>query len=238
MPIAIRRAVPQDAQAIVELLAVAFQEEANPAHIQSLIEEGEHLTFVAEDEGIVGFIDGFYTLGLWDLMRLELDLLAVHPEHSGKGIGKALIQKFTESQEKAAFIRALVAVDNTPMHHAMRAMGYKQNDEFSFGLYIASEGEAFPSTRRANLIPVKTFTYTGIWLEGSINRETIKAAHYMREYLGYEIVGTLCPVAYIDLVETGFRFVKNFHWWNFQLISDEEINAKKDDWFLKFGYRR
>jgi GNAT superfamily N-acetyltransferase len=264
MPIRIRRALPQDAQAIVGLIAAAFHEEANPAHIQSLIEAGEHLTFVAEDEQILGFIDGFYTPWKWNLRRLELDLIAVHPDYSGKGIGKALIQKFTESQDNAAFIRALVAVNNTAMQHAMKATAYKQHWNTS-SLYTANEGIASPQEADSGLIPVKTFTYTGIWLEGRLSKESIEAAHFLRQKLGYEIVGKVVddalaskktheilhateetiPIseAYLKdlfsqsqiLLDEGFQFVKQFYWWNYEILSKEEFYAHLKRWEEEHG---
>lgn len=264
MPIAIRRAVPQDAQAIVDLIAAAFHEEANAAHIQALIEEGEHLTFVAEDEKVVGFIDGFYTIGKWDLRRLELDLLAVHPEYSGKGIGKALIRKFTESQENASSIRVLVATDNTAMQHAMQATGYKQHWNTA-SLYIADTGTASIQMSDEGLIPVKTLTYTGIWMEGTVSKESIEAAHYLRQALAYDLVGKVLddvfdkaktlenlsdiedtvPIldTYIDslasekqiLIDEGFKFVKQFHWWHYEILSKEQLISYLKHWAEEHG---
>jgi ribosomal protein S18 acetylase RimI-like enzyme len=222
MPIRIRRALPQDAQAIVELIAASFHEEANPAHIQALIEGGEHLTFVAEGENVVGFIDGFYTDMPHMRQCMELDLLAVHPEHSGKGIGKTLINAFGEASEHAQKIRALVAITNIPMHHAMQNTGY-QLQEQAMSLYIASEGKAESNSQYTlQLIAVKTFTYTGIWLEGKVTKDTIKAAHARRELLGLDVVGTVIPSDAQRTIKTlqasGFEFIKEFQWWEKELF--------------------
>lgn len=222
MPITIRRALPQDAQAIAELIAAAFHEEANPTHIQSLIEGGEHLTFVAEDEQIVGFIDGFYTYMPHKIRRMELDLLAVHPEHSGKGIGKALINTFGESNEHAQKIRVLVAVTNIPMQRAMQNTGY-QLQEPAMSLYVASEGKAEAHTHEARwLIDIKTFTYTGIWIEGNISKEIIEAAHARRELRRLEVVGAVIPSDAHRQIKTlqasGFKSTKEFQWWEKELF--------------------
>jgi GNAT superfamily N-acetyltransferase len=260
MPITIRRALPQDAQAIAGLIAASFQEEANPAHIQALIEEAEHLTFVAEDEEILGLIDGFYTPWKWELRRLELDLLAVHPEHSGKGIGKALIRKFTESQENAALIRALVAVNNKAMQHAMTATDYKQRWNTS-SLYIATDGNGSQQDTEDDLIPVKTFTYTGVWIDSIANQENIEAAQFLRQNLGYDIVGRVAddilnsekafdtgdtiPISEELLsqlmsetqllLDEGFRFVKQFHWWTYEILSKEKLIDYLKHWEEEHG---
>jgi GNAT superfamily N-acetyltransferase len=260
MPITIRRALPQDAHAIAGLIAASFQEEANASHIQALIEEGEHLTFVAEDGQILGFIDGFYTPWKWDLRRLELDLLAVHPEASGKGIGKALIQKFTESQENAALIRALVAVDNTPMQHAMAATDYKQRWNKS-SLYISSAGKGSQQDVENDLIPVKTFTYTGVWIDSIASKESIEAAHFLRQNLGYGMVGRVADdilnsekafdtgdtIPILEellsqlmsesqvLLDEGFQFVKQFHWWAYEILSKEKMTEYLKQWEEEHG---
>jgi GNAT superfamily N-acetyltransferase len=230
MPVSIRRAVPQDAQAIVDIIAAAFHEEANPTHIQAGIEankhgtcEGEHLTFVAEDEKVVGFIDGFYTLSQTRTCRLELDLLAVHPEHSGKGIGKALINIFGEAIEDARLIRALVAVSNTPMHQAMRNTGYQMREQ-AMSLFISSEGKTTTGHHQAHLIAVETFTYRGIWLEGIISKEAITTAHFVRESLNMDVVGAVVPSDAHSTIEilqaSGFEFIKEFQWWEKRIITD------------------
>jgi GNAT superfamily N-acetyltransferase len=260
MPITIRRAIPKDAQAIVEIIAASFNQEANAAHIRALIEEGEHLTFVAEDGNVLGFIDGFYTPWKWDLRRLELDLLAVHPDYSGNGFGKALIRKFTESQENAALIRALVAVDNTAMQHAMNATDYKQRWNTS-SLYVSSEGDGSQQEVENDLIPVKTFTYTGVWIDGIANKESIEAAHFLRQNLAYEIVGRVAddilnsekafdtgdtiPISEDllsqlmsetqILLDGGFQFVKQYHWWTYEILSKEQMVEYLKQWEEEHG---
>lgn len=217
MLILVRAAMPQDAQTIAEIIRLAFHEEANSEQIQRLIDSESHHSYVAASDKVVGFVDGFSTLAPDGKKRLELDLIAVHPDFSGQGIGKQLIQVFSENVLNVDMIRALVAVNNNPMHRAMKATGYQLNPQVH-ALYIAScAGEKVENPPKIHLIPVETFTYCGIWLEGEISTEAILAAQYQCQKLAYDIVGAVVPTENAQAVETlndaNFEYIKDFQWW-------------------------
>lgn len=217
MPISLRPAIPQDAQAIAKIIDLAFHEEANSAQIQKLIVNNKHHTLIAASNKVLGFIDGFITITQDGTKRLELDLLAIHPDFTGQGIGKQLIGTFTENIQDVDLIRALVAVNNIPMHHAMTATGY-QLDQQTRALYISSDSaEKTEKPAEAHLIPVETFTYSGIWVEGEISKDAIAAAQYQRQKFSFDVVGAVISNANseaIQLVQSaGFEYVKGFQWW-------------------------
>jgi ribosomal protein S18 acetylase RimI-like enzyme len=220
MPISLGLAIPQDAQAISQIIELAFHEQASFEQIQQLIIDGNHCTWVAEtveSKEIVGFVDSFMTIAQDGTRRLELDLIAVHPDFAGQGIGKQLIQVFTENIQAADIIRALVAVNNTAMQRVMTTTGY-QLEAQSQSLYISSESSKEASeTVETHLIAVETFTYSGIWLEGEITLEAIHAAQYQRQKFDFDIVGAVISNANIEAIQliqsAGFEHVKDFQWW-------------------------
>jgi ribosomal protein S18 acetylase RimI-like enzyme len=220
MPISLGLAIPQDAQAISQIIELAFHEQASFEQIQQLIIDGNHCTWVAEtveSKEIVGFVDGFMTIAQEGTRRFELDLIAVHPDFAGQGIGKQLIHTFSENVIDADIIRTLVAVNNTAMQRAMTATGYQLETQVH-SLYISSNSDE--KTNRAtesHLIPVETFTYSGIWLEGEITKEAIQAAQYQRQKCGSDVIGAVISTENtkaIELVQsTGFEYIKDFQWW-------------------------
>jgi len=217
MPILLRAAIPQDAQAIAEIIEIAFHEEANSGQIQRLIASKTHFSYLAEIEKPLGFIDGFLTITQDGTKRLELDLLAVHPDFMGRGIGKQLIRSFSEHIADADLIRTLVAVDNSPMHHAMMATGYQLIPQVH-ALYVSSENsEKAESPQEAHLIPVETFTYSGIWMEGKMSKEAIQSAQYQRGKRGFDVVGAVISnenkQAIAAVQQADFDYIKNYQWW-------------------------
>lgn len=215
--ILVRAAIPQDAQAIAKIIKITHYEEANPQQIERLITQGNHFTWVAVADDIVGFVDGFITVSQNGITRGEIDLISVHSEYSGQSIGKQLIRTFSENVQNIDIIRALVAVDNTPMHRAIGVIDYQLNPQTQ-SLYIASEnGENIVSPLESYLIPVETFTYSGIWLEGEISKEAIQSAQFQRKKRGYDVVGAVIPTQNAEAIKTvqnaGFEHVKDFQWW-------------------------
>jgi GNAT superfamily N-acetyltransferase len=209
--------MPQNAQAIADIVQLAFHEQANPVHIQRLIASGEHQTWVAVADKVVGFVDGFLTIAQDGTKRLELDLLGVHPDFTAQGIGKQLINAFSENVGSADIIRALVAVNNKPMQHAMLATGYQLEPQEQALYLVSDNAEKTQRSPATHLILVETFTYSGIWLEGEITIESIKAAQYQGQKQGVGVVGVVIPTENSKTVQVlqsaGFEHVKDFQWW-------------------------
>jgi len=226
MVLKIRAASSQDALNIAEIIELTFDEKAHPSHITRVLKEDEHLTLVAQadTEAVAGFIDGFLTLARDGIYRWELDLLAVHPMYRKRGIGQQLIQKFTESGSESGAVqaRALVAVDNQAMSHAMRRTGYvAQADICELWTASASVTKNMNSPQNAYLIPVTTLTYRGLWIETTVTPAAVQTALYARTQHNLDLVGTVVPAnnqAEIRLMQiAGFQKVGSYQWWLRQL---------------------
>lgn len=228
MPITIRPAIVQDAPSIAEIIKLAFGEDASSQQIQTCIEQKSFWTYVSVSDNIVtGFVFGFMTTSIDGKQRRELDLLAVHPDYQGQGIGKKLIEHFTEDKTEADCIRALIAVGNTRMEKALTRLGYSTDNQVC-GLYISSQSipkidvEACYSTPEksasidSHLIPVVTMTYNGIWLEGKITKQAIEATLGSKKQEN-DIVGAVVPIsaesANNALKLANFDFIKQYRRW-------------------------
>lgn len=218
----IRKVTPLDATAIARIITEVFEDSVHSETIQKLIEETDRTTFVADDNGlVVGFVDGFVTHSQTNVTRAELDLLAVLPRYRGQGIAKTLVQAFSQVYPKH-LIRALVATNNASMHRIMLSLGYQQDFVVS-GLYIANN---LPPTTdpkivsQGHTIPVQTFTYAGIWLEGDISSESIQESFGVANETGVDLVGVVCDRIDEDgialLLESQFVHIRDFHWWTLE----------------------
>jgi GNAT superfamily N-acetyltransferase len=221
MAISIRPATPTDAQAITSVIQLSLGNEVQPDHTEQVISEDDHASFVAvADERVIGFVDGFVTIAQDGTRRWELDLLGVHPDFRSLGAGRKLIESFTTAgiSYRAILSRALVAVANKPMHAAMTKTGYQQQTPM-YKLWISSgSGSEAQLPENAHLIPVNTFTYRGIWLEGEISTQIIHVANAIREKHQWDVIGTVVASddrTTLDTIQcANFNFIGNFHWWH------------------------
>ena len=126
----------EDAQGILAVDRVTFNDcPYLPEKIVRLLAGGEQRAWVAEAGGsVVGFVSAFPTRTL-QAENWEIDLLAVHPQHRGQGIGTALIKlavagatgsgatlRHGSGQARA---RAAVAVRNRASRRAFEAAGFQ-----------------------------------------------------------------------------------------------------------------
>lgn len=222
MSITIRPMTTNDAATVSTIIQLSLGDIVETVHIQQVMAEDDHASFVAVDnEQVIGFVDGFLTMAHDGTRRWELDLLGVHPDYQGRGAGKQLIQTFTDvaNDYGATIVRALVAADNVPMQTAMIQTGYQQQlDEYELHISSAARNQA-KTPENTHLIPVNTFTYRGIWLEGEISLQAIQAANTIREKYGWDVVGAVVSQNNKSALETihtaEFDFIKTFHWWHF-----------------------
>lgn len=222
MTVDIRRATQEDASSIARLVELSFGETVSASAVAKTLSEERGVTHIAEERGtIIGFIDGFPTISQSKGVRWELDLLAIHPEYRGRGIGRALIDASTWAgrQQGARVSRALVAVTNTPMHRAMTSCHYLVNLPIA-GLVICQSLPDLPvdgSPHEAHLIPVKTIRYTGIWIEGKISLEALQAAESLRVKTASDRCGAVIPMDETTtlqlLHQAGFEHVGLYQWW-------------------------
>ena len=219
---AVRRAVPDDAPGIAAVKAAAWPGEASQAaSIAAVIRQPGHATLVAVENGrVLGFVDGFLTHALAGVRRWEVDLLAVHPDHRRRGIGRALVTACTDAGRTAgaARARALIQLDNVGSQNTFARCGYQVNEAVC-RLFVCTDGGASgpPPPLDAHFIPVVTLNYRGLWIEGKLSAAGFEAARAARARFGLDLVGAAIPLAEAEALRAAqrarFRAVGDYQWW-------------------------
>jgi hypothetical protein len=178
-----------------------------------------HTTHVAVDASnqVVGFVDAFATTAANGEQRWEIDLLAVHPVCQGQKIGQRLVDAAWASCP-ASSARALVQVANMACQGALRRCGF-QTDGQIFQLMVSSPqmGSVVPVPAGAHLVEVDTLTYRGVWLEGAIDGQGLRAAQDQCAQRRRDVAGVLIADAAYELLaiahDLGYAPVNRFQWW-------------------------
>jgi [ribosomal protein S18]-alanine N-acetyltransferase len=222
MSVTIRPATPDDAPTIARLKQEVWPDDtADSAEIASAIQHPDHASHIAfmENEP-AGFIDGFTTNAANGVLRWEADLLAVVPAYRGQGIGTQLIQANIEAgkSRSVAFCRALVRVSNLSAERAFERAGYT-TDGSIYALYVTRAASEVDSAvvESAHFVPVCTFGYSGIWLEGKITGEAVRAARALSARLEGQIAGAVIArddtAAIWTAQAAGCDYLADFCWW-------------------------
>ncbi|MCG8351323.1 MAG: GNAT family N-acetyltransferase [Chloroflexales bacterium] len=222
MALLFQRATPNDASAIVQLLALVWPHQpANPDQVATALAPPGHATYLATcQDQAVGLVSGFPTVSVAGEIRWEIDLLAVHPAYRGQQIGRRLVQCSTAAGRaaQARVARALIASDNHASQRTIAMVGYHMQPE-EMTLYVtAPHRSAHPATGAPiHLIPVQTLTYSGAWLEGAVTTEAVQEACARQAAHGWSTLGTLVPqqqVQFHGIVQhSGFACIGRYHWW-------------------------
>lgn len=204
----IRPAKETDAESIRQIIQDAFDEDANHQRIRDQILHTSRLTLVAECDGAVaGFVDGFRTISREGRSRMELDLIAIAPDHVGQGLGSLLVQEIlARIPGDVNYARALVAVGNLAMQKVCERLGFGESVRQS--LYVQQADQIKIAAQ--HVIPVNTLTYAGWWLEGEIS------SGGTLESPTQKLFGAVVPAgseAVLLLEEANFAYVKDYHWW-------------------------
>jgi GNAT superfamily N-acetyltransferase len=159
---------------IAKLMLAAWpQEDADPAQISRAMGQQGHRCLVALDgDELVGFSDGFLTRSAQGVLRWELDLLAVDPAWQGHGIGQQLIRAQTGAglSQGVSMARALIHCGNRVSQRAFSRCGYRCQPEVLALCVHPRPDELDPSDFSGwHVVPVETFAYSGIWLEGDFS---------------------------------------------------------------------
>lgn len=221
MPVMICNAQITDALPIARIKQRVWPDEAvDRAQVERALRQPDHVTLLARNDRVVGFVDAFPTMGIHGLTRWEIDLLAVDPDFQGQQIGQRLIHAATEAgqQAGAAFARALAQVANAASQGALRRCAYA-TDGLVYQLMVSSEQvesiHTLPS--EADLVTVRTLNYSGLWLEGALSARALSAGQSVRTQRGLDLVGALIPVERVDLLDAagslGYAPVERFQWW-------------------------
>ncbi len=210
-----RQSAPLDAPEIARLIRVIWSDHnPDPAWIARVILESSHAMLIeTAGDQVVGFVDSFATVSANGTLRWEVDLLGVHPDYRGRGIGQRLVSGAVEAgrQFGAEVTRALVQIDNEASLNTFRSCGFTADDPVS-DLYIsgaAVEGDA-PVPTEAYLISVSTLTYSGVWVEGAASAEALRAAQAIRARYGWSVAGAVLEAG--TTVPDEFEWVGRYRW--------------------------
>jgi len=225
----IRRATPHDIKSIAEIIRLAFDDIVDIERVSQLLTFSHNFVYVAVQLGtVVGFVENFVTVSQDKQIRLELDLLAVHPNARGQGIGKKLIEAsiMLSMQLGVDCLRALIATENRVMQGACQRMNLIPSKS-EFSLYVKSPEKIVQpiiEAPAAHLIRVETLTYKGIWLEGHITESVVNNAHLIGLANQCDILGTVVDktdTATINLLtKKQFIHINDYRRWIFNLKSD------------------
>lgn len=117
-----------DAEGLLAVEKATFDEAPYSAErVQAMLTGGAQRAWLATGGGqVVGFIVAFLTHGLGD-PRWEIDLLAVHPDWTGRGLATRLIRKAAAGGMRLARrARAVVATDNSASARAFLRAGFRR----------------------------------------------------------------------------------------------------------------
>ena len=220
MALVFRDAVAGDAPAITAVMQAAWPDDTvDTGRIASLIRGvANRATCVALDGGrVIGFVDGFLTTSAAFVRRWEVDLLAVDAAYRGQGVARRLIAASVAHGRAlgATVARGLIHTDNPASERAFAAAGFAPLDA-EFQLYVSGAGPngATEPDPAAHLLPVQTFGYSGVWLEGAFTPAAFQAALASREAHGADVAGVVLSPAHAATAEAcGYALVGAYRWW-------------------------
>jgi GNAT superfamily N-acetyltransferase len=217
MSIEVKWATLEHASGIAALKRLAWPDESvDVAQVRAALATPEHVVWVALDAGrVVGFVDGFLTRSQQGVRRWEVDLLAVHPGYLRRGLGRRLVQASTGAGRRkgAALARALIAVDNVASQRTFARCAY-QPERSPCELYVSTSGQL---PRGLYAVPVVTFNYTGLWLEGAWPSVALDAAQmvYLEDF--GDLIGAVIPTGHVQESQAervwGAERVGRYRWW-------------------------
>lgn len=217
--ISIRNAHPQDAQGIAQVIQIVWNDNANTARIARLIQENDNYLWVAvsDESEIVGFADGFLTVSSSGEKRLEVDLLAVHPDFRGLKLANQLIEKVTLAgiDAGAQYARAVVRVENIPSEKAFAHHGYHPVSRRD--LWVSDGQPSADEPTSAYFVSVNTLTYQGVWIEDVRTRSAFSAGRHIAHQNSLDTVGALLDPAHAEQIEwarqCGFEKIAEMQVW-------------------------
>lgn len=135
----VRQASADDREALIGILAAAFEEE--PTETAHLVDEGLAETDRSFALGSVhGEVIGVVRTGSWSGIG-DITALAVHPEWQGKGYGRALLVWAVRMLEAAGFERIALEVetDNANALKLYQSCGFEVTNEFTYSMYSLAD---------------------------------------------------------------------------------------------------
>lgn len=217
-------ATAEYAEGIAEVLAAVWGDaNASIERIRQVISLPSHDTHtVIVGSRVAGFVNGFLTQSAEGIRRWELDLLAVHPEFRGRGLGQALLTRSVSSGFKrgAAYSRGLIRIGNSPSEKAFAHSGYQRLPD-PCGLYVSTAtGDLQDKPEGLHLVHVETLTYKGVWLEGVLTPQAFAYSQAVRHRDDLDTAGAVIALSEAQTIENclaaGFAHSGNYFWWRRQ----------------------
>ncbi|MDX1991641.1 MAG: GNAT family N-acetyltransferase [bacterium] len=231
----LRQATVDDALSLAGVKqATWFDESASAEQIACALDQPDHCAHAALIDGhIVGFVDGFITFSPEGNFRWEVDLLAVHPDYRGRGLATRLITVSIQTGKEmgAAFARALIQIDNVASQTAFARCGFQASETCQLYVLGRDESVAYAtvsvsslsnSAENAFLLPVTTFTYRGVWIEGQRHSSAFDHARAFVAQQQWDVAGAVIPTdnqsALIAAEQAGFVLIDTYCWWTRRLL--------------------
>ena len=197
MNIAYLLATPSDIVALATIKHATWPDEEplNPTIFAAALQTPGHQTHIVAVNGrSAGFISSFITQSATGEARWEVDLLAVHPDFRGLGLGNKLVATTLEAAPAVAFARTLIRVDNVPSQRSFARHGFRLSGSPVI-LHICSHPtpNTLPLPTTAHLVPVNTLTYRGLWLEGELSPAAFRSAQTECLRQQRDLIGALIP---------------------------------------------
>jgi GNAT superfamily N-acetyltransferase len=227
MDIRVRQANLKDIDAIAVIKQLVWPEDTvDKVLIARVIAHPDHVILIAwSGNNPVGFADGFMTNAADGTRRWEVDLLAVHPSYRRCGIGRGLVAASTKAGIDAGCgsARALIGIDNLASQRTFAACQY-QMQAIPCVLYVTA-GVSEPLTRMhhsaaAHFVPVLTLNYEGIWIEGAVDKNTLRNAQSICHARGYHVAGVIVPETEDRVIHAAevmrFAYIGRYHLWEWR----------------------
>jgi GNAT superfamily N-acetyltransferase len=228
--IGFRLAEVEDAQDVGLLIEECFQDgPADERHVVNGLSHGvdRAVTLAVDDSEPVGFVSGFTTLSPEGAQRWEVDLLGVRPGYQGQGIGRQLINASVELGRRsgAVLARALIHEKNVASQRAFVNQGFIASEPMVMYRWTPTPDETtiarfnLITDPLPNIIPVKTLTYRGLWLEGDLNEKIIQTAKQRIFVIQDQLttVGTIVPKRQFDTIQLleqcHFKEINVYRFW-------------------------
>lgn len=218
-----RAALPTDANAIAALKKAVWPDEDSDPFIitQAILDHHHSGVVVCQNSDLIGFVDGFLSISPAGEPRWEVDLLAIHPDYRGARLAEQLVRANHQAgREKGAqFSRALIRINNIASQRTFQRCGFHFDGALQRLFVRAAENNVSQSLPKLpdELIPVKTYNYQGVWLEGNINSELVAAAQTVCASRGLHIMGAVISEDQPEMIQVvdqaKFHFVAQYQWW-------------------------
>ena len=161
----------RDAEGLLAVERATFDEAPySPAQVRDMLTAGRQRAWLAQaGDLIAGFVIAFPSFGLhgpcW-----EIDLLAVHPRWTGRGLAARLIRAASAHGARlAAWARAAVATENEPSRRAFTRAGFHAESlPCHLLIYRTDKGElAHDAAPGVQVRPAQGMDEVAKWLAGA-----------------------------------------------------------------------